>query len=172
MRTVKMSMNEAVIERARAVQQGSVPASEEKTAPALLPDQIEMVQESFRHVEPIAEAAAGLFYGRLFEIAPNLREMFPESLDEQGRKLMAVLGLVVKGLSKPETILPAVSELGRRHVGYGVTADQYTPVGEALLWTLGEGLGDAFTPEVEEAWASAYGLLSSVMIESANQAAA
>ena len=69
-------------------------------------------------------------------------------------------------------MLDTVRELARRHVGYGVTAAHYAPVGAALLWTLEQGLGEAFTDEVHDAWAAAYGLLSAAMIEAAGEAAA
>jgi hemoglobin-like flavoprotein len=135
----------------------------------MTPDQIKLVQTSFAQVAPIAATAADLFYGRLFEIAPQLRPMFPEDLTEQKRKLMAMLGVAVSGLSHLDSILQAVRGLGRRHAGYGVKAEHYGPVGAALLWTLDKGLGTAFTPEVHEAWATAYTVLSTTMIEAAGE---
>ena len=77
--------------------------------------QIEVVQNSFEAVKPIAEVAADLFYTRLFELDPSLRPMFRSDRTEQGRKLMHMIGVAVKGLSRPEQILPAVEKLGRRH---------------------------------------------------------
>ncbi|WP_431284239.1 globin family protein [Humitalea sp. 24SJ18S-53] len=134
----------------------------------MTPDQLVLVQESFRQVVPIKETAATLFYGRLFEIDPTAKPLFGKAdMAEQGQKLMATLGIVVGGLSRPETIIPAAQALARRHVGYGVTEAQYTTVGAALLWTLGQGLGEAFTPEVEAAWTAAYGMVSGVMIAAA-----
>lgn len=138
----------------------------------MTPDQIDLVQQSFQQVKPIANEAAALFYGRLFEIAPEVRPMFKGDVSEQGRKLMATLSVVVNGLKSPETILPAIKALAVKHVAYGVTEAHYAPVGAALLWTLEQGLDDAFTPEVEEAWAAAYGLLSGVMIDAAATASA
>ena len=130
-------------------------------------EQITLVQNTFTRVAPIAETAAGLFYQRLFELDPALRPLFSNDIKEQGKKLMQALAFVVKGLSKPETILPVVADLGRRHVGYGVEAAHYETVGAALMWTLEQGLGEAFTPAVREAWSSAYGLLAEVMKEAA-----
>lgn len=127
-----------------------------------------LVQESFALVEPIAEQAAELFYGRLFEIAPQLRALFKGDMAEQQRKLMAVLKVAVAGLDDPDKLVPVVQALGRRHADYGVSESDYETVAEALLWTLGQGLGEAFTPEVEAAWAAVYGLLAGVMIEAAN----
>ncbi|MFC4453618.1 globin family protein [Deinococcus sonorensis] len=125
--------------------------------------QIDLVQSTFRLVEPVAEDAARLFYARLFELDPELRRLFPHDLAGQGRKLMTALGLVVRGLRAPEVILPVARDLGRRHRGYGVRDEHYAVVGDALLWTLERGLGDAFTPEVRAAWGAAYTLLSGEM---------
>ena len=133
----------------------------------MTPQQIELVQTSFAKVVPIADAAAALFYGRLFEIAPEVRAMFPADLTEQRRKLVAALAMVVGGLKNLDAMLPAVKGLASRHVGYGVGAAHYAPVGEALIWTLQQGLGEDFTAETRQAWASAYGLLAGVMIAEA-----
>ena len=135
----------------------------------MTPVQIKLVQQSFARVVPIADTAADLFYGRLFEIAPHVRTMFPEDLTEQKKKLMAMLGTVVAGLDRIDTLMPAVRALSRSHAQYGVTAAHFAPVGVALLWTLKKGLGDAFTPEVRESWATAYSVLSQAMIASANE---
>jgi hemoglobin-like flavoprotein len=95
-----------------------------------------LVQSSFQKVAPIAETAASLFYGRLFELDPSLRHMFHGDMKEQGRKLMNMLTLAVRGLDRPEQLIPAVQMLGRRHTGYGVKPEHYDTVGAALLWTL------------------------------------
>lgn len=129
----------------------------------MTPAQIALVQQTFDQVKPIAGVAAGLFYNRLFELDPALRPMFRGDMEEQGRKLMQMLSVAVAGLTRLDTLVPAVEALGRRHAGYGVKDEHYATVGAALLWTLGQGLGEAFTPEVEAAWATAYGLLSHVM---------
>ena len=129
----------------------------------MTPQQIELVQTSFKKVVPIAGTAADLFYGRLFEIAPEVRSMFPEDMKEQKIKLMSMLGTAVTNLHKLETILPAVKALGERHKGYGVTAAHYAPVGAALLWTLEKGLGPDFTPDVKAAWTETYTALAGVM---------
>ena len=129
----------------------------------MTPQQIDLVQSSFKKVVPIAGTAADLFYDRLFEIAPEVRSMFPQDLSEQKKKLMGMLGTAVGSLHKLETILPAVKDLGQRHKGYGVTAAHYAPVGAALLWTLEKGLGPDFTPEVKAAWTETYNALSGVM---------
>src|SRR5271170_4859904 len=100
----------------------------------MTPDQVKAIQESFAKVVPISEQAAALFYGRLFEIAPSVKPLFRGDMKEQGRKLMATLAVVVKGLSDLPSVLPAASALAKRHVQYGVKAEHYPLVGAALLW--------------------------------------
>jgi hemoglobin-like flavoprotein len=133
----------------------------------MTPDQVKLVQQSFARVVPISDAAAVLFYDRLFEVAPSVKPMFPADMTEQRKKLMAMLATVVNGLGNLESILPAASALATRHVSYGAKAEHYPVVGAALLWTLEKGLGDAWTPEVAEAWTAAYGTLSGYMISQA-----
>lgn len=131
-------------------------------------DQVALVQSSWESVLPISETAAELFYNRLFETDPSSSELFiGVDMKEQGQKLMSMIGTAVEGLDQPETIVPAVQDLGRRHARYGVTDQHYDSVGAALLWTLEQGLGETFTPDVKGAWAEAYVLLSSLMREAA-----
>jgi len=125
------------------------------------------VQQSFAKVAPISDTAALLFYDRLFEIAPSVRAMFPADMTEQRKKLMMMLAAVVNGLANLDTILPAASALAKRHVAYGAKAEHYPVVGSALLWTLEKGLGEAWTPELADAWTAAYGTLSGFMIAEA-----
>jgi hemoglobin-like flavoprotein len=138
----------------------------------MTPTQVEMVQQSFSKVAPIADQAAALFYGRLFEIAPEVKPLFRGDMKEQGKKLMGTLAVVVGGLKNLEAILPAASALAKKHVDYGVKASHYTPVGAALLWTLEKGLGPDWTPEVATAWTTAYTTLSGYMISEAYGASA
>ena len=134
----------------------------------MTPDQILLVQQSFREVEAIRETAAKLFYARLWEIDPSTAPLFAKSdMVLQGHKLMAALALVVNGLNRPETVIPVAQDMARRHVGYGVTRAHYASVGAALLWTLGQGMGEAFTPEVEDAWTEAFAVLADVMTDAA-----
>ena len=130
----------------------------------MTPEQITLVQQSFSKVAPISEQAAALFYDRLFEIAPELKPMFKGDMAEQRKKLMATLAVVVGGLSNLETVLPAASALAKKHVGYGVKSEHYAPVGAALLWTLEQGLGSAWTSELKDAWVEAYTTLSGYMV--------
>ena len=133
----------------------------------MTPTQIRLVQESFSKVAPISEQAAVIFYGRLFEVAPSVRALFPDDMSEQRKKLMATLAVVVNGLTDLPAVLPAASALAKRHVGYGAKPEHYPVDGGALLWTLEKGLGEAWTPELAEAWTAAYGLLSGYMISEA-----
>jgi hemoglobin-like flavoprotein len=133
----------------------------------MTPDQVQLVQQSFSKVAPISDQAAVLFYDRLFEIAPQVKAMFPADLTEQRKKLMATLAVVVNGLGNLQSVLPAASALARRHVSYGAKAEHYPVVGAALLWTLEKGLGEAWTSELADAWTTAYGTLSGFMIAEA-----
>lgn len=133
----------------------------------------QLVQESWARVEPIADAAATLFYNRLFVMDPALRPLFPATdLREQKKKLMQTLTIAVRSLDRLDQLVPALEALGRRHAGYGVRDAHYDTVGKALLWTLEQGLGAAFTPAVRDAWAETYGLVASVMQRAAREPAA
>jgi hemoglobin-like flavoprotein len=135
----------------------------------MTPDQIMLVRQSFTKVLPIRDAAAALFYDRLFTIDPSTRPMFRGDLKAQGAKLMAAIGAVVRSLDRLDAMLPTIRDLARRHTGYGVRDEHYASVGSALLWTLEQGLGADFTPAVRDAWATAYGVLSTAMIEAASE---
>lgn len=126
--------------------------------------QIDLVQSTWERCIPIADAAAGIFYDRLFALDPNLRTLFPADISEQKRKLMTMLTAAVRGLNDLGTLAPVVAALGRRHVAYGVVEAHYATVGSALLFTLERGLGPAWTPDVAAAWTAVYGLLSETMI--------
>ncbi len=132
-----------------------------------------LVQESWMQVEPIADTAATLFYDKLFELDPALRPLFPSTdLREQKKKLMQTLTVAVRGLHRLDELTPALEALGRRHAGYRVKDEHYETVGQALLWTLEQGLGAAFTPAVRDAWVETYQLVASVMQRAAREAAA
>jgi len=138
----------------------------------MTPREKSVVRETFAQVAPSADTAAALFYGRLFELDPTLKELFKVDMREQGRKLMQMIGLAVSKLDALDELVPAVQALGRRHAGYGVKDVDYDTVGAALLWTLQQGLGPAFTPEVKSAWTTVYGLLASTMKAAAQSVAA
>ena len=129
----------------------------------MTPEQKDLVQASFAQVAPIADQAGALFYDRLFQLDPSLRVLFHGDVREQSRKLMQMLAVAVRGLDDLGSIVPAVQALGRRHVGYGVTASHFDTVATALLSTLETGLGPRFTTEVRDAWVAVYTLLTTTM---------
>ena len=129
----------------------------------MTPDAQRLVRDSFAKIAPNAEAAAGMFYDRLFALDPSLRRLFNGDMTEQRRKLMTMIGTAVANLHRLDTIVPAVQDLGRRHAGYGVAPSHYQTVAAALLWTLEQGLGDEFTSETRQAWVECYTTLASTM---------
>ena len=141
----------------------------ENTAPT--ETDIMLVRNTFDRVVPIAGVAADLFYDRLFYMAPSLRQMFPDDLRDQKRKLMVMLATAVHSLTDLDALAPKLMELGARHAGYGVRDHHYKVVGEALIWTLERGLADAFTPEVERAWVRVYLLIAATMQAGADEVA-
>lgn len=129
-----------------------------------------LVQHSFAKVETIAEVAAKMFYDRLFAIDPSAQALFSGDMEAQGRRLMAMIAAPVGGLDDLAGLVPVVEELGARHQGYGVKEAHYGIIGAALFWTLEQGLGDAFTPEVTSAWANVYAVLAETLIAAQEEA--
>lgn len=126
---------------------------------------VTQVQSTWESVKTDAPQAGQLFYDNLFAKDPSLRPLFKGDMSEQSDKLMQMIGVAVNSLDDPGTLMPALTKLGIRHAGYGVEASHYATVGAALLETLEQGLGDAFTPEVRDAWVAVYGTMAAVMIE-------
>jgi hemoglobin-like flavoprotein len=133
--------------------------------------QVRLVRESFALVQPIAPQAAALFYSHLFDADPSLRALFRGDMAHQGERLMTMIGSAVGLLEKPDLLMPVLRSLGARHGNYGVADAHYATVGGALLLTLEQGLGDAFTPEVRAAWTAMYGIVSRTMIEATSEPA-
>lgn len=129
--------------------------------------QVQLIQASFSQVEPIADKAAAIFYAKLFEYDPSLKRLFKQDMTSQGRKLMSTLKVAVQGLDDLGKLVPVLQKLAVGHVKYGVSVDDYTPVGNALMYTLKTGLGPAFTLETKEAWSTLYKTVSTVMREAA-----
>ena len=127
-------------------------------------NQINLVQQSWTHVLPIAKNAGLLFYTKLFEAAPGVRHLFKEDISGQANKLVTILGYVVSKLNHMNELLPAVKQLGVRHNDYGAEPFHYEVVGQCLIATLKEGIGDEWTPEIQDAWITAYNTLKNVMI--------
>lgn len=134
---------------------------------SLTPQQVEVLQSSFRILEPLGATAANLFYRRLFELDPSVVPLFKGDINEQGRKFMQVLAVAVGGMSSLPTLAPVIRQLGARHAVYGVQPQHYESVREALLWALARVLQDAYTEEVRTTWVTAYAALAGVMKEAA-----
>ena len=135
----------------------------------MTPEEKALVKDSWAKVLPIKETAAELFYNRLFEIAPEVKPYFKGDMKDQGEKLMKMLNTAVSGLDNLEALITPLQNLGKKHVSYGVKNEDYDKVGAAFLWTLEQGLGDAFTNEVKEAWVVTYTTVATVMKEAADE---
>ncbi|HEX2012657.1 MAG TPA: globin family protein [Roseateles sp.] len=127
------------------------------------PTEIALVRNSFAQIEPIAPQAATMFYAHLFRVDPKLRALFRGDMRAQGAKLMQMIGAAVALLDRPEQLLPVLRKLGARHQGYGVKDEHYASVGAALIQTLEQGLGPAFTPAARVAWLAVYELVCRTM---------
>jgi hemoglobin-like flavoprotein len=136
------------------------------------PQQVELVQMTWRQVQLVGDTAAELFYGKLFSLGPAVRPLFKNDLKDQGRNLTAMISVAVHWLARPEKIIVALQQLGRRHAAYGVQPRHYEIVAAALMWMLEKCLGDAFTPEARSAWTAAYDMLAKTMQEAAACASA
>lgn len=136
----------------------------------MTPEQKQLVKSSWDKVKPISQRTAALFYGRLFEVYPEVKPMFKGDMAEQGRMLMSMINTAVQALDNLDSITAPLRNMGARHAGYGVRDGDYDKVADALLWTLEQGLQDDFTAEVKDAWAAVYGLLAGVMQEGATAA--
>lgn len=123
-----------------------------------------LIRRSFEQIAPVAEDAAALFYRTLFAQSPELRPLFKGDLDSQGRRLMEMIGAAVRLLDHPPSLLPVLAQLGARHAGYGVEPGDYRKVGQALMATLSQALGDDFDDATREAWGAMYALVSETMI--------
>lgn len=132
------------------------------------PHHAALIRHSFDQVAPVADEAAALFYRRLFEQSPELRPLFIGDMRQQGRRLMEMIGAAVRLLDHPSSLLPVLAQLGARHAGYGVEPDDYRKVGQALIATLAEALGEDFDDATREAWTAMYALVSTTMIAAAD----
>ncbi|MBX9698751.1 MAG: hypothetical protein K2X74_04905 [Acetobacteraceae bacterium] len=133
----------------------------------LTDDEIDLIRGSFRELALGTPVTAAMFYDRLFEQAPDLKRLFPADMEQQGTKMMSMLGAIVSQIHDHAALEPLVTDLARRHVGYGTAPAHYGLVGEALLWTLEQRLGEACTPPVRAAWVKAYTALAEALVEAA-----
>jgi hemoglobin-like flavoprotein len=126
-------------------------------------DQVTLVQSSFGSIGPVADVVASRFYARLFALDPALSVLFQTDMREQRQKLMHMLAAIVDALDRPALIVVEVAALGQRHASYGVMAEHYPIVEEALLWALAQELDERWTLEVAAAWRAAYTLVAATM---------
>lgn len=138
----------------------------------MTPQQVDLIRSSFAKIFAAKEQSAKIFYERLFEVTPELRKMFKADLQAQGRKFMDMLGLIVATLRDPENMSNLLHTTAKRHVGYGVTAEHYHILKQALFWMLRKQLGAQWTPAVEAAWAELYRLVAETMQQAGNKAKA
>lgn len=130
-------------------------------------DNIELVQGSWVKVAAIAPQAAALFYSNLFALDPSLKALFHGDMEEQGKKLMQMIGTAVGKLDDMDSLVPVLQNMGKRHATYGVKNSNYDTVGAALIQTLEQGLGESFTAPVKAAWTAVYGVMTTVMRDAA-----
>jgi nitric oxide dioxygenase len=131
----------------------------------LSPEQTAAVRSSFAQVVPFADVAGMLLFQRIFELAPQARPMFAADIAPQAKRTIAAVQTLVENLDAPDQVASLLRDLGARHAGYGVVPEHFPVVGEALLWTLEQGLGDAFTADVREAWAALWTVVAATMID-------
>ncbi|KAA6185472.1 hemin receptor [Thiohalocapsa marina] len=135
----------------------------------MTPEETTLVRDSWNRLVSTPEQAAGLLYNRLFQLYPELQPLFKGEMDEQGLKLMRMIGRAVQALDDLEPLDRVIKMMGARHCGYGVRDEDYEKVGEALFWALQQQLGEAFTPKVRAAWVSVYDDLADLMRAGAAQ---
>lgn len=133
--------------------------------------QVELLEQSFEQVKPKADDFVSSFYENLFTDYPAAKPLFGSTeMAAQKKKLLGSLVLVVENLRKPEALTGALKGLGSRHVQYGALPEHYPLVGNSLLKTFDQYLGEAWTPETKQAWVDAYGVITELMLEGAEDA--
>jgi hemoglobin-like flavoprotein len=132
--------------------------------------EIELVKDSFRKLRPTAEQVTALFYARLFELEPALRQLFHGDMATQGCRFTQMIARLVQSLDRADALAPDLRQLGARHSAYGVRDEHYATVGAALLWTLEKSLGPDFTPAVKSAWTTTYSFFARTMKDGAHTA--
>jgi len=128
-----------------------------------------LVRESLDSMQEYETSVVVLFYGRLFEIAPETRALFKIDIREQSRKLMDTLRTTVDSLDHFTELSPVLEELGRKHLTYGVQDYHYEKLRSALLWAIGQALGLEFDRDTRAAWDELLSAISSIMLNGAAQ---
>lgn len=129
--------------------------------------QKQLIRETYVYIARREYSTGEMFYERLFEIAPELRPLFPGEMKEMRLRFIQTIGGVVAGLETRAAIAPGIVQLGKRHVGYGVQPEHYAVFGAAFIWAIGQALGNRFTPEAQEAWQVLYEQLAGIITRSA-----
>jgi hemoglobin-like flavoprotein len=133
----------------------------------MTPEQIDLIQRSFDAIWPVRRNLADLFYDRFFELAPDAKRLFPGDMERQHLKLMDMIAAIVGALDKRELFHSLISHTGRQHAQFGVNSSHFVAFGTALIWGLEQQFGDAFTPELKEAWVKLYDAVQSEMVRAA-----
>ncbi len=136
----------------------------------MTPKQIRIVKQSWsilQKIDPVI--VADVFYTKLFHDKPPLRKMFPEKMEDQYKKLIDMISVIIGRLDRLDELTQDIEDMAKRHTGYGVKDQHYTLVGNALLWTLAKGLGNDWTDEMKDAWIECYTTLTNIMVRSAKK---
>ena len=134
---------------------------------SMTPEQIDLVRKSFDALWPFRRKLADQFYGRFFELAPDTRRLFPNDMERQQLKLMDTIAAIVGTLDQRELFQSIISHTGRKHADFGVRPSHFTAFGEALIWSLQQQFGPAFTPEMQQAWIVLYDAIQAEMMRAA-----
>ena len=131
---------------------------------------IALIKKSWIDVRKIKPEILGdVFYTKLFYDNPELRKMFPQEMEEQNKKLIDMLNIIIERLENLNELKGEIIAVAKRHVDYGVKTEHYNMVGAALLWTLQKALGKDWTEELKTAWINCYNVLSVTMITAASK---
>jgi hemoglobin-like flavoprotein len=133
----------------------------------MTPEQVELIKRSFDAIWPIRRKLAGSFYSRFFELAPDAQRLFSNDLERQHLKLMDMIAAIVGALDKRELFQSLISHSGRQHAQFGVRSPHFVAFGDALIWSLEQQFGPAFTPELREAWVALYDVVQNKMMRAA-----
>ncbi len=127
--------------------------------------QISIVKESFDKIKPNLSKVSRVFYDRLFELNPELRELFKSDMRVQRKKFVKILTLIVENLHDAKIVGAKIKELAWKHVEYSVKPEDYTTFGEALIFAISAALGDDSTKATKEAWKNSYQTLMEIMLK-------
>ncbi|HET9257009.1 MAG TPA: globin domain-containing protein [Pseudonocardiaceae bacterium] len=129
---------------------------------------VRLIRESYAQVQPRAREATQFFYAMLFAIAPATRELFAANMEVQRSRFWRALVHIVQNVDRAGELVPFLHQLGRDHRKFGMEPQHYDAMGTALLATLKQFAGPAWTPSVERAWRDAYSLIVKTMREAAD----